>query len=311
MVLFFPYRFTPSKKGCLFIRPKGCNGFYMKTIRKVSHLKEELNRHRKDGKTIGFVPTMGALHPGHMSLLGTAKAENDLLVCSIFVNPIQFNEEGDLDAYPRPLEQDQRLLLEQGCHILFLPGEGEMYPDKPRERYDFGRLDKVMEGEYRPGHFNGVAIVVHRLLKMVAPHRAYFGEKDFQQLQVINKLVEMTGLGTRIVAVPTSREADGLARSSRNARLTPEQRKAAPLIYKVLKEAKDRYLGFTNPKQLEKWATEVISSNVHLRPQYVRVVDINSLEKIEQWTDNERCILCVAVFAGDVRLIDNMRLFNK
>lgn len=289
----------------------GRKGLKMKTIKTVSHLQRELNRQKKARKTIGFVPTMGALHQGHMNLLDTAKKENDLLVCSIFVNPTQFNDANDLKTYPRPLEHDRKLLTQKGCHILFLPHVEEVYPEEPTETYDFGRLDKVMEGQYRPGHFNGVAIVVHRLLTMVKPHKAYFGEKDFQQLQIIRRLVQITNLNTPIVAVPTSRESGGLARSSRNVNLTPQQKQEANVIFQVLKEAKEKYVSFENPKQLEKWAITQINHSPTLKVQYVKIVDMDSLEEIEQWADTERCIVCVAVFAGDVRLIDNMILFSK
>lgn len=282
----------------------------MKTIEKTLALREALDAISGQGKTIGFVPTMGALHQGHLSLLKKAKQENDVVVCSIFVNPIQFNNEEDLAKYPRTLLDDLRKLEEVGCDFAFTPSDEEMYPEPVREKYDFGSLETVMEGRYRPGHFNGVAVVVRKLLEMVKPHRAYFGEKDFQQLQIIRKLVEMTGLDVQIVPVAISREDDGLARSSRNVRLKPEERKVAPEIYRIIREAKDRIADFDSPGQMKQWGLKELNKTDLLEPEYFEVVDMESLEPIEQWSQTDRCILCVAVFLGKVRLIDNIILFS-
>ncbi|HFB61616.1 MAG TPA: pantoate--beta-alanine ligase, partial [Bacteroidetes bacterium] len=197
----------------------------MKKFTTIKETKEYLSGQKAAGKTIGFVPTMGALHEGHLELMRRARKENDLLVVSIFVNPIQFNNPDDLKKYPRTLEDDMEKLKSVDCNVLFAPDAAEMYPEKVTTQYDFGELDKVMEGKFRPGHFNGVAVVVKKLFDIVQPHRAYFGEKDFQQLAIIKKLVEMENIPVEIVPCPIVRDPAGLAMSSRNRLLTPEQRK--------------------------------------------------------------------------------------
>ncbi|MGM0612614.1 MAG: pantoate--beta-alanine ligase [Bacteroidota bacterium] len=282
----------------------------MKTLEKIQQIQSALNAEKKMQKSIGFVPTMGALHEGHLSLLRQARKENDVLVCSVFVNPIQFNNTEDLNNYPRNLDADLQKMKAEGCDYVFAPSTEEMYPEPVTDQYDFGNLEKVMEGKFRPGHFNGVAIVVRKLFEIIQPDKAYFGKKDFQQLQIIRKLVDMIDLDIDIVSVPISREQDGLARSSRNSRLTPEEREIAPRIYEIITEAKDKINQFETPADMKTWGLEQLNKDSRLQPEYFEIVDMDTLEPIEQWSDTNRCILCLAVFLGQVRLIDNIVLFS-
>ena len=268
----------------------------------IAHLK-------KQGKSIGFVPTMGALHQGHLSLAKKARDENDIVVCSIFVNPIQFSNPDDLAKYPRTPEADLSLLQEAGCDLVFTPSEKEMYPEPDTTIYDFGELDKVMEGRFRPGHFNGVAVVVRRLLEITLADNAYFGEKDFQQMTIIKSLVKMLALPVNIVSCPIVREANGIAMSSRNQRLLPEERSAAPLIFACLQKAVESYSFFT-PEGLKQMIYADIEQNPIFRVEYVEIVDMDSLIPIIDWNDSKHVIVCVAVFLGQVRLIDNMVLYQ-
>lgn len=256
---------------------------------------------------IGFVPTMGGLHEGHLALVRQARRENEVVVVSVFVNPIQFNNSEDLEKYPRDLERDLEMLKEVGCDIVFAPENSEMYPEKPTETYDFGDLENVMEGAFRPGHFNGVAIVVKRLFDLVKPTTAYFGEKDFQQLTLIRALVEQENLAVEIVACPTVRENDGLAMSSRNTRLSDEDRRIAPQIYKILRDSRDLADGFT-PAQLKAFAEEQLQKIPRTKLEYFEIVNAKTLQPIENWSDCPRRVACVAIWLGDVRLIDNMKL---
>ncbi len=257
------------------------------------------------GNTIGFVPTMGALHEGHLDLVSKAVHENETVVCSIFVNPVQFNNPDDLEKYPRTLEEDKRMLEQAGCHVLFHPGVSEMYPGPPAEKYDFGLLEQVMEGRFRPGHFNGVAIVVKRLFDLVKPDRAYFGEKDYQQLLIIKALVRMCHIPVKIVPCPTVREADGLAMSSRNRRLSPEHRRLAPEIRQSLLSLKAS--GNAVPlEQAIQLAIKRIEANTPFRVEYLEVSDAVSLMPATHWQAFPSLVCCTAVWAGDVRLIDNI-----
>lgn len=279
----------------------------MKTFSTVKDIRTFLDKQKSLGKSIGFVPTMGALHEGHLSLMRRAKTENDLLVVSIFVNPIQFNNKNDLQKYPRTLETDSRMLKEVDCDILFTPDEKEMYPEPIEKTYDFGPLADVMEGKFRPGHFNGVAIVVKRLFDIIGPARAYFGEKDFQQLAIIKKLVEIEKLDVEIVPCPIVREEDGLAMSSRNRLLTPEQRKEASFIYKTLQEAKLRRQHIcANP--LRQMIINLFEGNEHFKLEYFDIVDDKNLQSINGWNNKVGTIACVAAWLGDIRLIDNIRI---
>ena len=267
-----------------------------------------IQKEHKAGHTIGFVPTMGALHEGHLSLIKESLQDNDVTVCSIFVNPIQFNNKQDLEKYPRNLEEDLRMLQQGGCDYVFIPETKEIYPDgTPELDINFGSLDKVLEGKFRPGHFKGVAIIVKKLFEIVTPDNAYFGKKDYQQLLVIRRLVSELEIPVKIHACPTFREHDGLAMSSRNLRLTIGERQIASLIYQTLVETKEK-AGQIPVKQLREWAIKKINANPAFRVEYFEIVDKTDLHKIESW--NENAIACAAVFLGDVRLIDNMELFS-
>ncbi len=279
----------------------------MITFSTINEVTEYLNQQKAAGKSIGFVPTMGALHKGHLELMQRAKKENDLLVVSIFVNPVQFNNADDLKKYPRTPDEDNRKLERVHCDVLFAPDAGEMYPEKVTKQYDFGQLDKVMEGAFRPGHFNGVAIVVKKLFDIISPDRAYFGEKDFQQLAIIKKLVAMEKIPVDIVPCPIVREPDGLAMSSRNRLLTAEERKIAPFIYKTLKEAKLRRNHIcANP--LRQMIINIFEGNKQFRLEYFDIVNDETLQPINGWNNKVGTVACVAVWLGNVRLIDNIRI---
>ena len=256
---------------------------------------------------IGFVPTMGGLHEGHLSLVRQARRENEVVVASVFVNPIQFNNAEDLEKYPRDLERDLEMLKAVGCDIVFAPEDSEMYPETPTESYDFGTLETVMEGAFRPGHFNGVAVVVKRLFDLVNPTTAYFGEKDFQQLALVRALVEKENLAVEIVACPTIREHDGLAMSSRNTRLPAEDRRIAPQIQKILRDCRDLVDSFT-PTQVKTYAEEQLKKIPRTKLEYFEIVNVKTLQPITDWSDCPKRVACVAIWLGDVRLIDNVRM---
>lgn len=278
----------------------------MKTFQHKAALTEWVMHQKTYQKTIGFVPTMGALHDGHLSLIRQASQGNDLVVCSIFVNPIQFNKPEDLKKYPRTLEKDLKMLSDLGCDVVFNPSEREMYPEPETKVYDFGMLDKVMEGHYRHGHFNGVAIVVKRLFDIVKPHRAYFGEKDFQQLQIIKAMVKMESLDVEIVTCPTIREPDGLAMSSRNVRLSGEQRRDAALIPAALKMAKELYETH-DVDQVRQSVIEKIDASRHLEVEYFEIVWADTLLPVMDKGERAKMVVgCIAVYAGEIRLIDNI-----
>ena len=280
----------------------------IKLFHTISETQAVLQKKISEGKTIGFVPTMGALHEGHITLIKHAVLENDFVVVSIFVNPIQFNNPEDLAKYPRTLEDDMQKLEITGCRLVFAPSVDEMYPEPDLTEFDFGLLDKVMEGKFRPGHFKGVAIVVKKLLEIVNPHKAYFGEKDFQQVAIIKKMVSMLQLPVEIVSCPIVREADGLAMSSRNARLTPAERAEAPVIYKTLSGIKENYSWFI-PDGIKQLVTGEIQENHFFRVEYVDIADTQTLLPFEDWQDVEHAVVCVAAFIGSVRLIDNIVLY--
>jgi pantoate--beta-alanine ligase len=279
----------------------------MKLLQTVAETQAYILVCKQKGSQLGFVPTMGALHQGHMSLVKRARKENDIVICSIFVNPIQFNNPQDLVKYPRTLEADMALLREAGCDAVFAPSAQEMYPEQDTTAYDFGMLDKVMEGQFRPGHFNGVAIVVRRLLEIMMADAAYFGEKDFQQLAIIRKMVESLSLRVRIVSCPIVREPDGLAMSSRNQLLLPEERAVAPLLYMTLQKAAAHYTSYT-PAKLQQMVVADIEQNPLFRVEYVEIVDMDTLMPVSAWTSNKHIIICLAAFLGQVRLIDNIVL---
>ncbi len=279
----------------------------MLTYTSRKEISEKTEQLRGEGKSIGFVPTMGALHRGHLSLIERANNETDILVVSVFVNPLQFNNTGDLTSYPRDLQADKKILETVGCDIIFVPDEKEMYPKPTTEKYNFGTLETVMEGTFRPGHFNGVAIVVKRLFDIINPHRAYFGEKDYQQLTIIRKLVETEKIAVEIVSCPTLREDDGLALSSRNANLTTEQRKEASFIFQTLQLAKKRK-NHICPAHLRQLIINIFDANKNFKLEYFEIVDDKTLQPIMAWESSKGMIAFVAVWLGKVRLIDNIRI---
>lgn len=260
---------------------------------------------RAKNHTIGFIPTMGALHEGHISLIEAAVAENTTAIVSIFVNPNQFNDKNDLANYPRMPQEDFEKCENAGATIVFAPNVEEVYPEPDTRIFDFGTLDKVMEGQHRPGHFNGVAQVVSRLFDIVKPTKAYFGRKDFQQLAVIRRMVEMCNYPIDIVACETVREIDGLAKSSRNLLLTEEFRSSAPLIYATLLEARRLRLQ-KSVKDLTNWVVNQINSNSNMRVEYFSIANAKTLEPVSEWTELQDLVGCIAVWAGKVRLIDNI-----
>lgn len=278
----------------------------MEIIHTVSHLEALLRQLRGEGKTIGFVPTMGALHAGHLKLVKLCASENDVCVVSIFVNPTQFNNKEDLQRYPRNLEEDSQLLTQVDADVLFAPSVEEIYPEPDSRLFDFGLLDKVMEGRYRPGHFNGVAQVVSKLFAFTKPDRAYFGEKDFQQLAIIQAMVKQLRLPVQIVPVPIVRESDGLAMSSRNQLLTEQQRIEAANIYRVLNESR-ALVETTTPDKLTDWVIDRVNEVSELQVEYFEIVDGESLQLVSSWEHADSVVGCIAVFCGAVRLIDNIR----
>lgn len=277
-------------------------------IQQIDALKNALSKERDSNKSIGFVPTMGALHEGHLALIRKAVAENDICVCSIFVNPIQFNNKVDLEKYPRDLESDCDKLQKAGCHMVFIPEVSEMYPEPDLTQFDFGQLDKIFEGEFRPGHFNGVAIVVKKLFEIVQPDFAYFGEKDFQQLAIINRLVEMEKIPVQIIPCPTIRERDGLAMSSRNMRLTIEERAIAPQIYQNLLSIKKSFNG-NNASALIQNAIQNLNKLEGMKVEYLAIVNRKTLLPLDvNYKNSDGAIALIATFLGKVRLIDNIKL---
>jgi len=273
----------------------------------AAELRQLLDMARAQKKTIGFVPTMGALHRGHLSLVDASRAQCGTTVVSIFVNPAQFNNPADLENYPRNQKSDRKLLRQADADILFAPSEKEMYPQRDTRRFDFGQLERVMEGAFRPGHFNGVAQVVSRLFDIVRPQRAYFGEKDFQQVVVVSDMVRQLRMPVQIVSCPIVREADGLALSSRNALLTPERRHAAPLIARTLFAVADMLCN-TTLSAMKKFVADTFNANWLLRLDYFEVVDANTLQPVSSLDDICPKQACIAVRAGNVRLIDNVKL---
>jgi len=275
----------------------------------ITETKAFLKSEKEKGKHIGFVPTMGALHEGHLELMRRAKKENEVLAVSVFVNPIQFNNPEDLKKYPRDLDKDRKLLEKVGCDVLFAPDVEEMYPEgEVTEQFDFGKLETVMEGTFRTGHFNGVAVVVRRLFNIIEPHKAYFGEKDFQQLAIIQKLVEMEKMPLAIVPCPIVREDDGLAMSSRNQRLTAEERAIAPFIYQTLQQAVSLDKNKT-PEQVKRWVHEKFIEQPRFRLEYFEIADDKELQPVKQWDNSIGTVGFVAAFLGNVRLIDNIRFY--
>ncbi len=281
----------------------------MEIIRTVKRLEEALGNARSEGLSIGLVPTMGALHAGHKSLVDCARAQNDVVVVSVFVNPTQFNNAADLSTYPRTEAADEALLDASGVDYMFLPSVEEVYPQPDTRVFNLGPVAEVMEGPMRPGHFNGVCQIVSKLFGMVKPHRAYFGEKDFQQIAVIRRMVELEGFEVEIVDCPIVREADGLALSSRNVRLTPEGRQVAPGIHRVLAESVRLKENGMNPGEVEDEVVRQINSLPGLTTEYFSIVDAITMQPLAAWESAGAAgaVGCVTVYCGDVRLIDNIR----
>ncbi|HYQ58680.1 MAG TPA: pantoate--beta-alanine ligase [Draconibacterium sp.] len=276
----------------------------MKLVNTVQELQAEIQR-LGTKKAVGFVPTMGALHQGHISLVKQAVSENPIVVVSIFVNPTQFNDPNDLERYPRTLENDLRLLEPTGCSIVFAPNAKEVYPKPDKRKFNFGKLEEVMEGKHRPGHFNGVAQVVSRLFDMVKPAKSYFGLKDFQQLAIVKNMVKQLQLSVEIVPCDIIREKSGLAMSSRNELLTEEQRKNAAVISETLFKAKE-LKGQKSVQETTDWVTKTINKNPFLDVEYFEIVDDEQLQPVRNWDEDSTKIGCVAVFCGKIRLIDNI-----
>jgi pantoate--beta-alanine ligase len=283
----------------------------MEIFKQIAPLKAFLNAQKRAGKSVGLVPTMGALHAGHLSLIKASAAQNDVTVCSIFVNPTQFNNPSDLQKYPRTLDKDTLLLEKVECDAVFCPEASEMYPEKAIIRFDFGHLDKVMEGAFRPGHFSGVGLVVSKLFNIIQPTQAYFGQKDWQQFAVIRRLVEELNFDLVLTSVPTSREEDGLAMSSRNLRLNPEQRQLATVFYESLLGAKQALLQGKTVQD----ARAIVQAKFDERQvslEYFELADSKNLNILENVKASDSLsgqpIMCIAGFVGEVRLIDNMFL---
>ncbi|MBC5613460.1 MULTISPECIES: pantoate--beta-alanine ligase [Bacteroides] len=278
----------------------------MKVIHTIKDLQAELSVLKAQGKKVGLVPTMGALHAGHASLVKRSVNENEVTVVSVFVNPTQFNDKNDLVKYPRTLDADCKLLEDCGATYAFAPSVEEMYPEPDTRQFSYAPLDTVMEGAFRPGHFNGVCQIVSKLFEAVKPHRAYFGEKDFQQLAIIREMVRQMQFDLEIVGCPIVREEDGLALSSRNARLSAEERENALKISQTL--FKSRTFAATHTvSETQKFVEDAIAAAPGLRLEYFEIVDGNTLQKVGNWDQTSYAVGCITVFCGDVRLIDNIK----
>ena len=282
----------------------------MKVVATKTELKNLLDTFRREGKSIALVPTMGALHEGHASLVRRAVAENDVTVVSVFVNPTQFNDKNDLKNYPRTLDADCKLLEAVGADIVFAPSVEEMYPEVDTRVFSFAPLDSVMEGAFRPGHFNGVAQIVSKLFYAVEPDKAYFGEKDFQQLAIIREMVRQLSLDVEIVGCPIVREHDGLAMSSRNTLLSADERERALTISRTLFESLE-FAKTNSMAQTKAFVENVINGTDGLELEYYQIVDGNTLQEITEWSDSDYAVGCIALFCGKVRLIDNIVYKNK
>ena len=280
----------------------------MQIFTQIAPLKAFLKDLKCNGQSVGLVPTMGALHAGHVSLIKASKSANQVTVGTIYINPAQFNNETDLARYPRTLQKDTELLRLVGCDVLFAPDNGEMYPAKATVSLDFGSLDKVMEGRFRPGHFSGVALVVSKLFNIIQPDQAYFGQKDWQQYRIITKLTEELNFNIGVHSVETLREPDGLALSSRNLRLNNKERHTANIFYKSLVEAKTALLQDKSLNDVKRMVNSRVESTPDVRLEYFELADSKNLNLLENVGESERPILCIAGYVGDIRLIDNLFL---
>lgn len=275
----------------------------MIVIEKIADLQAYIKE--KAAKSVGFVPTMGALHDGHISLITRSVAGNDLCVASVFVNPTQFNDKADLERYPRTPEADCAMLQAAGCDVVFMPTVQEMYPEEDTRQFNFGSLETVMEGKYRPGHFNGVAQIVSKLFDAVQPNKAYFGEKDFQQVAIIRAMVQQLNYPIEIIACPIIREESGLARSSRNTLLTNEQRKKAALIAEVLTKS-TTFAQNNSVAATISWVEDQFKGDTEFTMDYYEIVDGNTLQPITDWNESNFVVGCIAIYCGKIRLIDNI-----
>ncbi|MEP2773329.1 MAG: pantoate--beta-alanine ligase [Fulvivirga sp.] len=282
----------------------------MEVFKEINPLKSYLKTFRSKGKQIGLVPTMGALHEGHLTLVEKSNQENDLTVCSIYVNPTQFNNKGDLSNYPRELENDLKLLKQNGCDVVFVPSDEVMYPNPVKMKLSFGHLETTMEGAFRPGHFTGVGIIVSKLFNITEPDRAYFGQKDLQQFLVIKQLVSDMAFDVELRCVEIIREDDGLAKSSRNLRLSAEDRKKSIILLQALQRGKSLLLNGGTVETCKLEVSQMMDiPNVSL--EYFEVVEANNLTPLTNISDNINVALCVAAFVGEVRLIDNIIFRSK
>ena len=278
----------------------------MRILKTINELISLINELKANNKTIGFVPTMGALHEGHLTLVRQCVAENEVCIVSVFVNPTQFNNKADLEKYPRNVEKDAQLLEKAGCAYVFAPSADEMYSADELENtfeFDFGGMDRLMEGKFRPGHFNGVVQVVSKLFKLVQPDKAYFGKKDFQQLAIIHRMVRLMHFQVEIIDCPIVREASGLAMSSRNERLSAAERDTAANISRILNESRN-LTDKMSPGELTQWVTDEVNNAGGLSVEYFDIADSETLITIDRWQPES--IGCIAVFCGEVRLIDNI-----
>lgn len=278
----------------------------MKVIHAIKDLQAELSALKAQGKKVGLVPTMGALHAGHASLVKRSVNENEVTVVSVFVNPTQFNDKNDLLKYPRTLDADCQLLEACGATLVFAPSVEEIYPEPDTRQFSYAPLDTVMEGAFRPGHFNGVCQIVSKLFDAVKPHRAYFGEKDFQQLAIIREMVRQMKFDLEIVGCPIVREEDGLALSSRNARLSTAERENALKISQTLFKSRT-FTAEHSVDETQKFVEDAIAAAPGLRLEYFEIVDGNTLQNIKDWNDTSYAVGCITVFCGEVRLIDNIK----
>lgn len=281
----------------------------MQVFYSFNALDKALASQKTQNTTIGFVPTMGALHPGHLSLIDFALRENELAIVSIFINPTQFNNASDFDKYPRTVESDLNQLKSYSQKVLvFVPEVKDIYPNGLlSQAFDFGGIENEMEGKFRPGHFDGVGTVLKSFFKLIKPTKAYFGEKDFQQLQIVKKLVEIEAFPIHIIACPIYREPNGLAMSSRNKRLTKSQFEAAAVIYKTLKTVKNDF-GIKSVQEIAQWVENEFKNNEFLKLEYFEIAEETSLKSISEKENNKKHRAFIAVFAGEVRLIDNIAL---
>jgi pantoate--beta-alanine ligase len=280
----------------------------MEIFKQIAPLRAYLDQARKSNKTIGLVPTMGALHQGHISLVEASKSQNTITVATIYINPTQFNNPNDLQKYPKTPEKDILMLKNAGCDAVFTPDDHEMYTEKPAINFDFGNLDKVMEGKFRPGHFSGVALVVSKLFNIVQPDKAYFGQKDWQQFAIIRLLVRELKFNFEVSSVPILREVDGLAMSSRNLRLSPSQRSSATVLYQCLQMANKALKSGTSLETVKKAVLERVNEKLEMKLEYFELADSKNLTILNNVDNSVSPILCIAAYAGEIRLIDNMFL---